>query len=116
MTFAEFVLIAIPTWFLFAMGLVTIFMFLVVIIRFRAVCITSWELVVILVGVIGVVIFDGVLLAHRFAGGTLDPIVGQAISRIMRLVLLASMYWVLYSAGRRQIRAMRIKIPGDGDE
>ena len=109
MPLVELIMLAIPSGFLFAMGLATLAMLGIIIQRYRYICVTRWEWLVVLIGFAGVVVFDGFVLLSTAITGWVDPVLGAAISRVMRLILLSSMFWVLHASGRRQREAWKIE-------
>ena len=84
------------------MGLSTILILLVSIVRYKYLIISRHELIVVAFGIFGVVMFDVLLMALSVFFPDSQVMVGVAFSRIMRLTLFASLFWVIQVSGRRQ--------------
>jgi hypothetical protein len=106
---ADFILLAIPYWFLVLLGICTAIFMVGIIIRYRYICLTRWDWLVILVGVAGIIALDIFLLVSTVTASSVDSATAAAISRVMRLILLSGLFWVLHSSARRQRDAWKLE-------
>ena len=91
--------ILIPSVLLIALEVIVAIILIRMIVRYPHVILSRWDLLMILIFIAGFFIFD---VAVAWLGGAMPPGSLAALSRLNRIVMLASMIWVMHAAMRRQ--------------